>query len=310
MSREENRFGTGIPTFMGADYVTDVAATADYDIAFLGLPFEGGASFRKGQAEGPSVLRKYSDWDRLDGTEYVDLSRGGQVLRASEDRAVDLGDLRIDESGSEAMIAEIIRYVGRIASGCLPVFIGGDHSITYSTFQGARSRIGEDARVGILHFDAHFDVEKEYPKMPRVWHGNPFRELIKEEHIRPGDMHTVGVRSIVPKQWVDYAESQDLTYVTASQVHEQRAETLDMIKQRLSVYDAVYVTFDVDALDVTYCPGTGVPTSNGLTPGISSTSPVRPSSHRSLDLISLNIRPTTIQVDRAPSRSVRCSTIY
>ncbi len=267
MIREENRFGTGIPTFMGGDYVTDVAETAKYDVAFLGLPFEGGASFRRGQAAAPSELRRYSDWDRLDGAEFVDLNRDGQVLKASNDRVADLGDLRIDESSHAAMNEEIVRFTGKIATNCLPVFIGGDHSITYSTFQGARSRLGKDARVGILHFDAHFDVEDDYPKMPRVWHGNPFRTLIQEGHVRRGDLVTVGVRSIVPKQWVDYANENGITYVTPNEVRKDKAAMIEKVRAALAKCDAVYITFDVDALDVAYCPGTGVPTSNGLTPG-------------------------------------------
>lgn len=267
MTTEENRFNTGVSTFLGADYITDVERTAVYDIAFLGVPFEGGASYRRGQSEAPGVLRTYSDWDRLDGTTYVDLNRDGQALMANTDRVADLGDLRIDESSNDVMTKEIIGYTGRIAASCLPVFIGGDHSITYSTFQGARSRIDNSARVGIVHFDAHFDVEDDYSKMPRVWHGNPFRTLIQEGHIGRGDLITVGVRGIVPKRWVDYAEDNGITYVTGDQVRRDKVAMIEKVQKVLAKFDAVYMTLDVDALDVAYCPGTGVPTSNGLTPG-------------------------------------------
>ncbi len=266
VSSEEEKFGMGIATFMGGDYVRDIAATADYDVAFLGVPVEGGASYRHGQSLAPNILRRYSAWDRLDGAEFIDLDRDGQYLVSKDQRIVDLGDIVINESDPAGTIEKIKQKAGAIAANCFPVFIGGDHSITYSTFQGARSRVDKDAKIGLLHFDAHYDLESHYQNLPTIWHGNVFRQLIEEGHIKGNDLFTVGVRGIVPKSWVDYAQEKGVNYATANDVHRDKQGVIEKVRQALADYDAIYITLDVDVLDPPYCPGTGTPRANGLTP--------------------------------------------
>jgi arginase family enzyme len=147
------------------------------------------------------------------------------------------------------------------------VFIGGDHSVTYSTFQGAKSRVDRETKIGLIHFDAHFDVEDDYPNLPRVWHGNVFRALIDEGHITGKDLFTIGVRGIVPKKWVDYADAKEINYFTSDQLKQHKDDVIGKIATGLAAYDQVYVTMDVDSLDISQCPGTGTPRANGLMPG-------------------------------------------
>lgn len=262
---EEQRFGLGIPTFMGGVPIA-VEQTADYDVAFLGIPIETAASYRRGTAKAARALREYADWDDIGDKNFIDLDRDKLLLHSTAQRIGDLGDMVLDETNQERYIPKIITYAGNIAASCVPVFIGGDHSITYSTFQGARSRIHPDQKVGILHFDAHFDVEDAYPNMPKIWHGNVFRELIREGHIEGHDLFTVGVRGTVPKKWVDYADHKGINYFTSQEVIKDKQTVIEKVAAGLSAYDQIYVTLDVDGLDTAYAPGTGVPRFNGLLP--------------------------------------------
>ncbi|MDR2077827.1 MAG: hypothetical protein LBP39_02570 [Rickettsiales bacterium] len=55
----EGYFNRGIQTFMKSNYI-GLRELHNYDVAFIGVPVDFGATFRKGAADGPSEVRKYS----------------------------------------------------------------------------------------------------------------------------------------------------------------------------------------------------------------------------------------------------------
>lgn len=261
---EEEKFGLGIATFMGADYI-DISHAGEYDVVFLGLPLETGASFRKGMSLAPNAIRQYSSWDRVDGATFVDI-KNNQKVTANKLSIADLGDLPLCETDQNECIQKIIKYIGSIPQRSLPLVVGGDHSVTYSSFVGSRKRFPKNAKIALLHLDAHLDVENSYTNLPKIWHGNVIRKLISDNYIAPNDIYSVGVRGFVPEEWVNYAERNGINIFSAYEIMDHKEEVYAGIINRLKGYDLLYVSFDIDVLDTSYCPGTGVPSNDGLRP--------------------------------------------
>ena len=59
-SRGELPHFAGINTFLKAPYLEDVRSCGEYDVAILGVPFDGGTTYRSGTRFGPQGIRKIS----------------------------------------------------------------------------------------------------------------------------------------------------------------------------------------------------------------------------------------------------------
>lgn len=261
---EEEKFGVGIHTFMGSDYKR-LNELTDQKVAFLGIPLEYGASYRKGTAYASNAIRKYSAWDRVDGMYYFDLD-GKNIFKSNDIKIADLGDLLLSDTNQSKDFKKIIDFISAIPKGVLPLIIGGDHSITYPCFKSIKQN-NPNRKIALLHFDAHLDVEEDYLEMPEIWHGNFVRKLIEGNFIQGRDVLTVGPRGIIPKKWIDYTKDEQINIITASEFRENgRVNSIKKILNFLSDYDSVYITLDIDVLDIQFVPGTGTPQTNGLTP--------------------------------------------
>ncbi|GEM_PF-765066 len=264
----EGFMGQGIQTFMKSPYVSLAELPqSQADVAFLGVPLDYNASYRRGAAEAPNAIRRHSYWDRVQGREYVDL-RTGKTLVANDLRLVDMGDIHIAPTQDAANHERIQDRVSQVRKHCLPLVVGGDHSIAYSTIRGCKEALPpeQQERFGVLHLDAHFDMEGPYLDMPKVFHGNPFRHLI-EEGVVDGSRHVcIGQRGIVPKYLTDFVREHAISVTTAYDlqrrgINDVITETVERLKRTCS---AVYVSFDIDALDPREVKGTGTPMEGGM----------------------------------------------
>ena len=152
-SRGELPHFAGINTFLKAPYVEDVRTCGDYDIAVLGVPFDGGTTYRPGTRFGPQGIRRIS---ALYGPYSFEL---GVDLRESVTIA-DLGDVFTIPGNIEKSFDQISKAVSHVyASGAFPVVLGGDHSIGYPTTRGVAEHL-DGGKLGIIHFDRHVDTQE------------------------------------------------------------------------------------------------------------------------------------------------------
>ena len=108
------------------------------DAVIVGVPVDGGVSFRAGAARGPTGIRDFS--------ESIE-SFSPRAKRDLEDIVlVDVGD--IDDPADAPAVSGLV------------VGIGGDHSITPKLVAGVAARHDGLAVVG---FDAHLDFREDYP---------------------------------------------------------------------------------------------------------------------------------------------------
>jgi agmatinase len=256
---------SGIPTFMRAPYV-DLREAGGYDVGVLGLPIDHGVSYRDGARHAPRAIREHSYWDRLDGAEYMDLDTDQSVF-TNRLSVADVGDLLVHPGDAQHTNHDIEHAVGALRASALPVLLGGDHSITYAAFKGCASSVPPTMQpVGVLHLDAHLDLEGAYLTLPKVWHGNPFRLLIEEGHLSGDRLVTIGPRGLVPREWVDFANHHGIKFYSARRVRTTGVEKIldDVMHHLAESCRSVYVSVDIDCLDPCHAPGTGTPSAGGL----------------------------------------------
>ncbi len=143
----------GINTFLKAPYAEDVTEVGDYDATVLGIPFDGGTTYRPGTRFGPQGLRKISALCTPYNYEMaVDLREQMSLC--------DAGDVFTIPANIEKSFDQISRAVSHVASsGSFPIMIGGDHSIGFPCVRGIAECTSK--KIGIIHFDRHADIQEK-----------------------------------------------------------------------------------------------------------------------------------------------------
>ncbi|MEX2146842.1 MAG: agmatinase [Candidatus Rokuibacteriota bacterium] len=245
------RFGQ-VATFMLLPHTMDVAGL---DVALLGVPYDGGTSYRTGARFGPRAVREQSSLIRT----------WNPVLKVhpfERLRVADCGDVDVVPISIERTYEKIeARVDGVVAAGARPLCVGGDHSITLPILRALARRHGP---VGVVHFDAHPDTWDEYFGS-KFFHGTPFRRAVEEGAVDPRRMIQVGIRG--PLYGPEDFAFQDQHGMEVLRIEPIKERGVAWAAERLARLRGgpVYVSFDIDALDPAYAPATGTPEVGGLT---------------------------------------------
>lgn len=243
----------GHGTFVRLPRIGDVS---DYDVAIVGVPFDGGTSFRPGARFGPSAVREAS---RLLRPGYhVELA----TFPVEQAQFVDAGDIACTPYDIVAAVEQIQAQVSElVAKDKTVIAIGGDHTIALPMIRATTAVHGP---VALLHFDAHLDTWDTYFGAA-ITHGTMFRRAFEEGLlIEDRSMH-VGIRGPVYDQ-DDFIRDHGFGFqiIRCSDLdHIGVPATIDRIKQRIGDLP-VYLSIDIDVLDPAFAPGTGTPEMGGL----------------------------------------------
>jgi len=160
-----------------------------------------------------------------------------------------------------------------IAEGCLPLFMGGDHSIAMGTIGGAT----HDQPAGVLWIDAHADYNTPETSPSGNVHGMPLAVLRGRGPAELVDMGRPGPKvepedvMLIALRDIDTVESEMLRdshmgLYTMREIDERGiAAVVREALRRLRHHDHLHISFDVDSLDPMYAPGVGTPVAGGLT---------------------------------------------
>ena len=243
----------GIKTYMRLPHSQ---AAGGIDFAVVGVPWDGATSYRTGQRLGPDAIRKVSVTLRP-----YNLALDVGIFEHCS--GVDYGDLPVVAGYIEDTYAKIEAALSPlIAAGVIPVLMGGDHSVTLPELRAIARTHGP---VALVHFDSHTDTNDQYFGKP-YYHGSPFRRAVEENILLPANSIQVGMRgSVYSIDAYDESTSLGFKVVTMSAVREMGLQRLtEIIKDRVGQHK-VFVTFDIDAVDPAYAPGTGTPEVGGFT---------------------------------------------
>ncbi len=226
----------------------------EVDIAIIGVPFDTGATYRAGARFGPSAIRDQSALIR----EY-NLVLGVNVY--DHCACADFGDFQVVPGYLAASFDKITEQAYPFfEAGITPIFMGGDHSISFPLLRAAHQKYGP---VALLHFDSHTDL---YPKYWDKYetHGTPFRMAVEQDLIDPSRSIQIGLRGsgYSPEDLTD-VHKYGLDYITAAEMHQIGTKaTVQKIRERVGS-GPTYLTFDIDFVDPAYAPGTGTPEVGG-----------------------------------------------
>ena len=226
----------------------------DADVCIMGIPFDGAVSCEKGAAKGPEMLRNLSRF-------LPPATEEGRFF--PELKVYDDGDVETDLDWQRYYQAVEERAYTLFKSGAFCLFLGGDHSVTIPLHR-AFARQFKGKKIGIIHFDSHLDMNDEYDG--HKWSHACTERRAVEDIIKPEDLALVGIRSweLDERKYID--NHPEVLLISAREIPMQSWQNAcEKLKERFSVYDAVYLTFDIDALDPSCAPGTGTPELGGLT---------------------------------------------
>ena len=245
------RFGQ-IATFM---LLPAADGPARLDVALLGIPYDGGVSYRTGARFGPRAVREQSSLIRP----------WNPVLKVhpfERLRVADCGDVDVVPISIERTHAAIEQRIDSVlAAGARPLCVGGDHSVTLPILRALARRHGP---LGLVHFDAHPDTWDEYFGS-KLFHGTPFRRAVEEGLIDTRRMIQVGIRG--PLYGPEDFAFHDEHGIEVLRIEPIKEQGLAWAAGRLARLRGapLYCSFDIDALDPAYAPATGTPEVGGLT---------------------------------------------
>ena len=240
----------GVPTLLDMPYQTVMEGL---DIALIGVPFDLGVYNRAGARLGPRAIRNVS----LCGS----FNHYNKISPAALTRIADVGDVPVEHRYHlDEGIRDIEKYYHQIMdAGVIPLTAGGDHSITHPILKA----VGRDNPVGLVHVDAHCDTDG-WMGNSKFYHGAPFRNAVLDGVLDPERTIQIGIRGPSEPVW-EFSYESGMTVIHIEDFVEMGVK--EVIHKACEVVGdgPTYISFDVDALDPTFAPGTGTPEIGGLT---------------------------------------------
>ncbi len=249
---EMPRFG-GIATMMRLPFAS---SPEGLHAGFIGVPLDIGTSHRPGARFGPRQIRAESCLIRP-----YNMATGAAPFDALQ--VADMGDIPINTFNLQRSVDIIEQHYQPVfASGCVPLTLGGDHTIALPILRAINATHGP---VALIHVDAHADVN---PNMfgERIAHGTPFRRAVEEGLLINDKVWQIGVRgSGYSAQDFDWPRQQGFTIVPAHEIWWQSlAPLMNEIREAIGPETPTYLSFDIDGIDPAYAGGTGTPEVGGL----------------------------------------------
>jgi agmatinase len=240
----ENAFG-GATSFLRRRYTKDLSGV---DLAITGVPFDQSVTHRPGTRFGPRAIREASTLQAFDppyGWGYDPL---GELA------IVDYGDLAFDYARVADFPVALRNHMATIlAAGPGTVTLGGDHYITLPILQAYTERFGP---MAVIQFDAHSDLWVDND-LTRIDHGTMMYKAVTLGLVDVARSVQIGIRT----QCDDYLGIQ---VIDAPEVHRIGPAAVAERVRGIVGDAATYLTFDIDALDPAFAPGTGTPVWGGL----------------------------------------------
>ena len=222
------------------------------DAVIFGIPYDKGVSFRSGAKFAPDELRKIT-YTIDPTTERFESFENMKIL--------DLGNFTGEN------IPEIAAKMETSISQCIKnkklfTMIGGDHSTTIPVLQCVDKAV--EGTLGIIHFDSHFDLCDDMGG-DIYSHGCTQKRSIELKHVEGLEsIFFLGLRSIELQEH-KFIQGKNMNIISAREIREIGVkETCKIVLDKMSAFDNIYMTVDIDFLDPAYAPGTGTPQFGGL----------------------------------------------
>lgn len=222
----------------------------------LGVPFDGAVLGRKGAAGGPAAVR-----EALSGFSNYNAELG-VGLRGS--RIFDLGDIKVDKDDVISAQSETEHEVEEaLDESSLLIIIGGDNSISLPSLRAFGRRFRE---IGLIVIDSHLDLRGKIGGKPTS--GSSYGLALEERlGLDPRRVVEIGIHGFLNSEhYVNKAKKLGVGVVTAAEVRRKGAKAVaaEAYVRASKGANAVYVSVDLDAVDLAQVSGVSAPSAGGI----------------------------------------------
>jgi agmatinase len=230
-------------------YRSNATSAENADIIVLGVQDESGShAKRKGTSRAPDVLRVASNESEF-------FERGGTKIPTCTMRGSFDGK-RVFDGGNLTSRKEVSKLAHDFASkGKLPIFIGGDHSLTTEAIKGISNAIG--SRLALLYFDAHPD----FVSSSRNYYGSVLTDSAQSLDFKSSML--IGTRAAEPEELVN-ASKEGVQIINPLDIAELGVRRVAEKIEERTRNSRIYISVDLDCLDPSFAPGVSVPSPGGL----------------------------------------------
>ena len=263
-------------------------APADARVVIVPVPFEATTSYGGGTSLGPAAVLEASKqvdlFDHETGRPYAAgiamldipkkivrwnrdakaraaavIEKGGVVDRKTRSAATAVN--AVSEAVNEWVYQQTLSL---LVQRKMAVVLGGDHSVPFGAIRAYADHVHG---LGILHLDAHADLRDAYEGF--TWsHASIFHNVMTRLP-NVGKLVQVGVRDLgsAENAMITGSNGRIVTFFDADLARRKDegvpfATIADEIVAALP--QNIYLSWDIDGLDPTLCPGTGTPVPGGL----------------------------------------------
>lgn len=208
----------------------------------VGVPYDGTSSFRPGSRFAPNAIREAS-YGIESYSPYFD-----KDLR--ELKICDVGDIPLPFGDKELVLDIIEKFSKKLAKNKKKLLsIGGEHLITLPV---VKNFVQKYNNLKIIHLDAHSDLIDSY-RSEKLSHASVIRRI--SEIVGFENVYQLGIRSMNKTDFLLPYRDQNMCLFNFEKIDEYIKAIGD---------NPVYLTIDLDVLDVSFFSATGTPEPGGV----------------------------------------------
>ncbi|SKB40849.1 formimidoylglutamase [Maribacter arcticus] len=228
-------------------------------IALLGYSSDEGVRRnhgRVGSSLGPDAIRKQL------GKMPNHLDNNTQLI--------DFGNLECNDEDLESLQSDLsVAVKFFLDNNAIPIILGGSHDLAYGHYNGLSQYLPEGKTIGIINFDAHFDLR---PNINGNTSGTPFYQIATEHEAKNESIKymALGIRKDAnTKDLFEFAETHHANYLEQKYFCMTYLEHVELrLMQFIEDVDYLYTTIDLDGFSSAYAPGVSASSPMGFSPDI------------------------------------------
>ncbi|TBR42477.1 agmatinase [Marinomonas agarivorans] len=210
----------------------------------LPVPYEKTVSYGGGTALGPAAI--------LNASEQLETWDGKSNPSALGIHTCDTVNCQGDAAQVIERIANAVTHI--LASGSMPVVLGGEHTVTYGVIKGYLDAGISD--FGVVQIDAHADLRDAYEGDPYS-HASVMKRVVDEGI----PLYQLGIRAYCDEERNTREQNPHIHFADADDLVPDNQQSIQL---PANFPQKVFFTVDVDGLDPSVFPSTGTPVPGGL----------------------------------------------
>lgn len=189
---------------------------------------------------------------------------------AKETKLLDVGAVECFDNDMENTQQTLSKTITELLqNNIFPVVLGGGHDIAYGHYNGIKNYLGVTKTIGILNFDAHFDLRSNTNGNNS---GTPFYQIAEDCKTYDTNFQylCLGIREDAnDSQLFKTAKELGVQYIKNEKFNLQNSKNIqEKISEFIHKVDYIYTTIDLDGFSSAYAAGVSAPSPMGFSPDI------------------------------------------